>query len=60
MYCDQSSKFKRNVFKHFNGLVECIDDTHKFEYEGYWFGFWIGGKIFGQCEQTMPLLIFLL
>ncbi len=25
MYCDQSSKFHGDAFKHFNGLVECVD-----------------------------------
>jgi hypothetical protein len=25
MYCDQSSKFQGDVFKHFNGLVEFVD-----------------------------------
>jgi hypothetical protein len=33
MYCVQPSKFKRNDLKHFNKLVECINDTHKFEYK---------------------------
>jgi hypothetical protein len=27
MYCDQSFGFQGDAFKHFNGLVECVDDT---------------------------------
>jgi hypothetical protein len=27
MYCDQSFGFQGDAFKHFDGLVECVDDT---------------------------------
>ncbi len=62
MYCDQSFKFKGNVFKHFNGLVKSIVDIISMRCITYlnieidYLAFELGGNTFEQGRKFMPLL----
>jgi hypothetical protein len=65
MYCDQSFKFKGNVFKHFKELMKSIDDIISMRWITYlnneidYLVFELGGNTFEQGRKIMPLFKFL-
>ncbi len=74
MYCDQLFGFQGNVFKHFNGLVEFVDDTISWGVDDTismrWItylntnidhlAFELGANTFGQGTRTISFLNFCL
>jgi hypothetical protein len=72
MYCDQLSRFQGDVFKHFNGLVEFVDDTISWGVDDTismrWItylnpnidhlAFELGANTYGQGTRTISVLKF--
>jgi hypothetical protein len=62
MCCDQLSRLQGDVFKHFNGLVEFVDDTISMKWITYLntnidrLAFELGANTFGQGTRTISFL----